>query len=453
MYKEKQDQLFRDIEKILNETDYRLIKETVGIELKKRNLSPSIIILASEIIMKNAKVEQLVDNDDIKLLFFFTDALSKALKNNHSEVNVKLEDYFLKGEMVELLDYKIPVEEEKIFPIVLTDFVQLNDHRWQGIISSKDMDKLNRHKVPIYNPNTQRNPRSTKKGDKITLFPNKVASISEELQNETYEPDEIIWNVLKNGDEKIVFNPKNRTLTIYEGSTINIVDGMHRKEGNSDAISKKPDLEYLWPLSILNVSEVKAHEIMVQKNKQTKMSEEWLATKDYNKAENRVLSIMKDERSNIFDIMKETDKHITNEQALVKKSNISKAIEEQYSDLIYDSKKQQDNEGIRLVGRWLAEFFDYFIKLYSNEFIEYPYEAKEISFINWKNMFYGYVALSKALMNNDDWKNLLKEKMFSIDFSKDNQLWQNMGMLNTKDANVGLRKKLYNIFKEGIAND
>jgi hypothetical protein len=148
--------------------------------------------------------------------------------------------------------------------------------------------------------------------------------------------------------------------------------------------------------------------------------------------------------------MKDTDRHIKYKQALVKKSNITLAIEEQYNDIIKDSEGKADNDGIRIVGRWLSEFFDYFLKLYSYDFKENPYEVKEQSFINWKNMFYGYVALSRSLYQKENWKELLKEKMSSIIFSKSNSTWQNMGMLNTGDANATLRKKLYNLFKEGV---
>ena len=42
--------------------------------------------------------------------------------------------------------------------------------------------------------------------------------------------------------------------------------------------------------------------------------------KDYNLPENRVLSHIEDEKSNLFDIMKESNKHIRQKLALVKKN-------------------------------------------------------------------------------------------------------------------------------------
>lgn len=457
MYNQKQEELINKINEIIkdNNFDYRNIKDLVGNELRVRNLDSAKIILASQILMQNAKAEELIKDNDIKLLFLFADALANAVseQNEDKKLPYNLEDYFTKGEMEDYKNYIESKSEDSIYPIILRNVNQINEHHWECTISAQELARLNDAKVIIYNPNTQRNPRATKKGDKINTNPKKVLAIKDELLSGEYEPDHIKLNCLDEGDVP-KYDQKTRTLVIGEGCVINVVDGQHRKEANSLAVAHAKDnneeFDITWGLTIYSVSEVKAHAIMVQINKQTPMSEEWLETKDYTKAGNRVLSVMKDERSNLFDIMKETDKHILNNQALVKKSNISEAIEEQYSDLLYDDKGEQDKDGIRVVGRWLAEFFDYMIKLYSFEFKEEPYKVKEFSFINWKNTFYGYVALSRVLMGKDNWKDLFKEKMKSLDLKNTNDVWQNLGMLNTKDANATLRKKLYTLFKEGI---
>jgi hypothetical protein len=447
MYNKNQEELIKVIENIIKNNDYRTYKETVGKTLRERNLNSSIVILSSEIIMGNAKIEQLINNEDndIRYLFFFADALNKALKTSDDQKDIIiLENYFLKTEFEELKDYVEKKKNESIFPIVITEVNQINEHHWEGVIDGKYMHLINSYKLPIYNPNTQRNPKRTKKGDKINIDPKKIIEIKNDLLEKEYETDEIIWNILKTGDEKFNYNSKNRTLTIYDGSILNIIDGMHRKEANSAAINENPDFNCRWPLSIFNVSEYKAHKIMSQKNKQTKMPDEWTDTKDYNKKENDVISKIIDERSSLIKIMGEDDKQITLNQALVKKSNIALAIKEIYKDDIKDSDDR------RQLAKWLSEFFDYMIKLYSYDFKENPSEVKEVSFINWKNMFYGYIALSKSLWYKDNWRDLFKQKMQSLDFSKTNLKWQNIGMLNIKDANTTLRKNLYSIFQEGV---
>lgn len=443
MFNEKKELLIQKLNFIIDNTDARSIKEQVYIELKQRNLPTEITSLATQIIIKNASVEQLVNNDDIKALFFFAHAIKKSLGEN-TDIKINLEDYFNKSEIEDLQNYKIEVENESIFPIVLKDINFINEHHWEGVISAQELARLNDAKAIIYNPRTQRNPKITKKGAKINVNSNKVLAIKNDLVNGVYEPDHIKLNILKDGNERFEYNQKNRTLKIFEGTTINIVDGQHRSLGNSSAVAVKPDLSIRWGITVYNTSEVRAHDIMVQINKQTKMPDEWIQTKDYSRNENNVISIMADERCNLFKIMKEDEKSIQNNLALVKKSNIAEAIKENYGEMILD------NDDRRQVGKWLAEFFDYMLKLYSSDFLENPYEVKKDSFINWKNTFYGYVALSKELYEQDDWRDTFKSKMQSIDFKNTNPMWQNIGMLKTTDANATLRKTLYNLFREGV---
>ena len=55
----------------------------------------------------------------------------------------------------------------------------------------------------------------------------------------------------------------------------------------------------------------------------------------------------------------------------------------------------------------------------------------------------GYIALSAKLQNNPEWKGMLKEKMGTIDFTRNNPLWKQMGLVRKKHANKALRNKLY----------
>ena len=277
MFKEQQQELIQRLDFIIKNVDNRTIKQKVSDELHQRNISPQVIILASEILMQNARVEQLIEGDDIKLLFFFADTINKALADTDIEIN--LEYYFLKHEIAEYKDYKEKVVEESVFPITIYNVNYINDHHWEGTITGKEMDALNAAKIPFYNFNTQRNPKVTKHGERINTNPAKIIAIRDELLSGDYETDHIKWNILKNGNDDYSYSEKNRTLTIREGSIINIVDGQHRKEGNSAALLVNPKLDYIWGLTIYNVSEVKAHDIMVQINRQTPMSDEWMGTK------------------------------------------------------------------------------------------------------------------------------------------------------------------------------
>ena len=78
------------------------------------------------------------------------------------------------------------------------------------------------------------------------------------------------------------------------------------------------------------------------------------------------------------------------------------------------------------------------------------FRSKETSLINNKNMFYGYIALSKQLQGNSKWEDLMKQKIESIDFGISNKLWKDIGLLNNKNKDISkvLRNKLYKLFTE-----
>jgi hypothetical protein len=139
--------------------------------------------------------------------------------------------------------------------------------------------------------------------------------------------------------------------------------------------------------------------------------------------------------------MKDDDSYIRLNRALTKKSIIATAVRENFEEQL----KLSTN--IRSIARWVTEVTDYLMGSYSDEFIVNPYEIKQASVINHKNMFYGYIGLAASLQGNNNWKELLKNKMDSIDFNVSNPLWRELG-ISQNDANKTLRNKLYRLFKE-----
>ena len=83
--------------------------------------------------------------------------------------------------------------------------------------------------------------------------------------------------------------------------------------------------------------------------------------------------------------------------------------------------------------------------LYTNEFLFNVDKTKKISYINHKNMFMGYIALSRKLYKQDDWKNKTKKIMESVDFSIDNDIWKSI-KINEDNLNKTSKNELYNIF-------
>jgi len=444
MLKEKETQLKERLRNIITEIGYMNdVKQAIGDEFKSRGLNA---LRASWAFSERLDLNTLTDSEeDIRFLFLFTYSLSNALKGK-TDIEINVEDYFTKVECDKWKGYKEEVSTSKnIYPIVFEDVQQVNEKTWQFVMSIQQLNKLDAENLLIYNFRTQRNPKITVAGEKINLDTNKVNEIKERLLDGKQFPTTIKLNVLRTGEDRIIYNSKNRTLTIEEGSFINIIDGYHRKVASALACENNSNIQFNWQMTITNMTEKEAHDYMVEIDKQKPIKREYIESKDYNKSENLIVdAIMDDRLSELAKVMKDDDSYIKLNRALTKKSIIAHAIKENYEDEL------KVGINIRNIARWIIEVTDYLMGLYTDEFIVKPYQIKESSNINHKNIFYGYIALSKALYGNKDWKELLKHKMDSIDFDKNNTLWRDIGLIGTGDANKTLRYKLYNLFKEGI---
>ncbi len=133
---------------------------------------------------------------------------------------------------------------------------------------------------------------------------------------------------------------------------------------------------------------------------------------------------------------------VINDRGLTTKNIIAEAIRENY-----DINKTTN---IRELGKWIVEFTDTLMNMYPDAFITDPYTVKEHSMINDRNIFYGYIALSAVLRGDPLWKERLVSKMNSIDFSNDNPVWKQMGLIRKRNANRALKDKLYQLFTEGV---
>ena len=452
MLKEKQIQLKERLTKIIDEIGRNAyaddMRQEVINEFKSRNLNA---VRASFAMTQNLDLNTLneSDDEDIRFLFMLTYAIDKAFEDREN-IKINVEDYFTKLEVEQWTDYKEEEDKiEELYPLVFEKFQHITGNKmlWQGKMSAQKLSELRDNNLLIYNFKTQRNPKITAFGERINMDINKITEIKERMLNGDQYPDPIILNILNNGESKYHYNEKTETLTVYEGSIINIVDGFHRATASSMALEANPNLQFEWQITLTLLSEKDAHDYMTQKDKQKPIKKEYVQQMDYSKPENLVVDVIVDDRlSELAKVTKDDDGYIRLNRALTKKSIIADAIADNYSDQI------ETSIGVRNVGKWVVEFTDQLMGLYIEEFITNPYEVKEVSLINHKNMFYGYIALSAELQNNPDWKSHLKKVMESIDFNVSSPLWKGIGIIGNRDANKSTKGKIYRLFKEAISN-
>jgi hypothetical protein len=327
--KEKQIQLKERLIKVIDDIGRNSyadnIRQGVIHEFKSRNLSAS---RASFAMTQNLDLNTLKsdDDEDIRFLFFLTDAINKSAEGKES-IKINVEDYFTKVEVEKWSEYKEVSQQDSIYPIVLEDVTELNDRMWQLPLTAQRLNRLSVANILLYNFRTQRNPKITVSGEKINMDTKEVQEIKENLLNGNQYPDQIRLNVLNTGEVRPIYNSKNRTLTLNEGCIINIFDGYHRKTANDLALAENESLDFTWSIMVTYLSEKQAHDFMTQINKQKPIKKEFIQQMDYTKPENLVVDIIMDDKlSELAQVTKDADDYIRINRALTKKSIIAEAI-------------------------------------------------------------------------------------------------------------------------------
>ncbi len=432
MLQSKLNQLKEKLREAIGEVGHnKEVKQEIGKEFILRNISP---YRATNVFMGIESLDTMTTSeDDARFLFIFTHAFSKAAP----ELKISAREYFTELEYSKWINYAEEDKPEEIFPLTFENAVQIANNIWQATISAQKLEKLDRNNVFIYNFMTQRQPKVTSAGVQIDFDKRKTFQIKERILQGKQFPDHIKINILNTFQEQVHYDNRRNILVVGESSILNTFDGHHRKVANSLAIAENPDLDFTWGLVITNMSESEARDYMLQINKQKPIRYEQIRTWDMDMKENLVVSVIANDKiSRLNKIMVEQRSEVKNKIGLVTNNIIAEAIADNY--------KIDETTDIRSIGEWIIEFTDALIGLYPEAFVV----DKADAVIKDENIFYGYIAMSAELKNQEDWRERLTKKMETTDFSRNNPLWRNMGLIRKRIANKALKEKLYNYFRE-----
>jgi len=461
MLKEKSVELIQELNVLIKEyASNDKVRKIIVEEFDKRNMKGS---LAVGILNKNRELSTLDidESKDLIMLFIFTMSMYNALTHKESEdkeslgeieeiLRIDPKNYFNEIEIENLNDYKFEKKVDKKDEVII--FPKMNRIApgfYSGYISGKHFAELDAGNEFIYNFKTQRDPIIDVYGMKrIHLNKTNAKEIRDGVLSGDQFPTTIVVNVLKDGTDEIYYDEKSGDLSIISG-TKNLVDGMHRKVGNSLAFAVNPDIQFNWLLVVTNYSEIRAQKYMVEINKQQKMKQEHIKNMDTASLGNVVVDAIKDiDTSEFADQIKDNDKEIGHFElehfGMAKKSTLAMAIEECYGDRL--TNKLQ----IRPIAKHIANVMDYIIGLHVEEFMEHPEATQKVSYINHKNMFAGYIALSERLYGVKKWEDILEEILDKIDFSMENPFWDDIKLSKESDMKKSTRTNLYKFFQKLI---
>lgn len=378
----------------------------------------------------------------LPLLYLFTRALFKSTKENM----INPEKFFTEIEEEEFS--KVVVKKESDIKIdgefiVFDNVLQLRDDQWVLKLSYKQISDLFNEGKIRYNPETQRNLK-TKKVDgniisKININRNSVNEIRKLILKDLFVSNTITLNVLKTGEEGIVYDGKNKTMKI--SGDLDVIDGFHRSLAILEATRINSNLEGNMIVSLVNFDTSKAQAYIVQEDKKNKISKEHIKYLSQENLENQIVKNLNENVNSELRGLIATDiMLVRNNKSLVMFSTLSEAIKSEF-----DIKNQRD---VRMISEFLIEFFNELIGIKYDDFKDIK-KSREKTTIAYNNIFPGYIALASMLFKERRdivWQDKLEYILKNIDFDLRNEVWKELNILETRQSKRDLNNVI-NYFK------
>ncbi|ASA22693.1 DNA sulfur modification protein DndB [Paenibacillus donghaensis] len=338
-------------------------------------------------------------------------------------------------------------ENRLMLPIVIEDVKKIREDSFLTSVKMSFLVQMSNSQLIFYDYKTQRSAVYVMKRDGVVPTPylnkNSVKSIASEMANDDYLEDMITLNVYSNEVKPFTYNENTRLFTINDGAVVSILDGFHRLEGGSRAMTMNEYLNQDMILSIRSYDTPKAQKYFGQIN-----------TINPVKIERRkeLLSVKNSDL-----VVKELQQHPKSE---FKKGKIASApkISEITGQLttfdimsygIEHSFNLKSGLDVDEVSEYLINFYKYLFGYYVDEFILDPRKYSN-TLINHPLMFLGYTVIAKHFQDTNKPLKELKEYIGNINF-KDEKLVEIFNDKSKRGINSNpLRKMVIEYFEKYV---
>ena len=349
--------------------------------------------------------------------------------------------------------YDVNAKKTKTDRIILHNVVKVKNQYLCPFISHEDIALYMDNGLFGYDMATQRPPDIINVKGMLLQQPSinftSVKEISDIIYEDLFTCNLITVNILKKSNfnqDKVFYDEKEKTLTILE--PVFILDGFHRVLGSNDAYLKSKEtgkvLEYGFMLSITNFTIREAQNHVSRESKVNPLDKEYMKT--YDKNDNNVFidainnsgdsttNEMKNKVANSLDEIGKDNKKYTTFNILNNALKIA--------DLEFNIPSRNDDMLSKfilvfntIIGEYLKKYDYTNIKLLKKECVTLM-----------PNIFIGYVALAKGLLNRDDAKQVIKDMIRTgeLDLSRKKDEWTDMEMFKKSPKTY---KKIYDYFE------
>ncbi|WP_025909295.1 DNA sulfur modification protein DndB [Priestia flexa] len=372
--------------------------------------------------------EEKIPSLDNEILYF----IASKLYNIRATMSLKVDEYFTPREIKEYeTSYELEIEETLKFPYTFKDVVKVDEGDYLTTISAQEIYKLMNNHLIQYNHDTQREGRKikSKKDPNIVLTVPKTDARSVRQIAQLIAENKLIKTVITfnarlgstddEEGEELYYDESSKSLTVTEGTLLDVLDGFHRMQGVSLALTKNPKLDTTFKLNILNFSKKQAQQYFAQINTYNPVRKDRvkeLGESNYSDfVTNQIVNNVGDFKDRIVHggIGSKQD-------ALTTYKILSEAIEKEFS-------MKNKAEAIS-ISRLLSNFFKELFYSFPNEFLGDISDVREKSLINMPSCFSGYIVLAKRMIEEKVSFEFISDIIGGIDFLKENPYWEEIGI-------------------------
>lgn len=429
------------IEKIKEHIRYISDDKNAIIEIKEQLENNGITGGRIESIMNNVDLLTDADNREVMLLSeqFYVKSSIQALNPT---------EWFTEHEIKNARQYdkRLMMEDMSNDDVIFDNVIIVGNGLYSTIIKPSMISYLFETQVLGYDEDIQRQAKLEKREDSIirkpTVYKKNVKEIKNLLLKNSLKPTTLAFNATvgsSDDGEELYYDSDRRELTVKKGVILNVLDGYHRCLASAQAHVMNPELDFNFMLMISNWTMSEARQLQAQLAKATPFPKSRVEEFEANLLADTVVQHLKI-NSELKDRIASTGRPSNSSGELVNYSILTKAIDREFP-----MKFRRDTKE---VAEYLTDFFDCLIAEYEDEFLNS--KNKEDSLMNYNKMFVGYVALAARMKKENIEIEEMRFILDSIDFSRSNPLWKELGVLNSGGI-IGSKldeKEIANYFKK-----
>lgn len=318
-------------------------------------------------------------------------------------------------------NFEVEIPSKAVFPYTFNNVIRISDDDYICSITTEEINNI----FPLlqYNPDTQREMRQRKSKDSGEIIETpKVVEKSVREMEVLLEKGQIVSSMLtfnarlgsSDIGEELIYDENNMTLTVTEGTLLDILDGFHRLNAITRVMRKNPTIQETFKLNVLNYDKKRAQTYFSQINTYNPIGSGQIKKMSEARQADFITKQLQF-NSELSGKMAASDSISPGSELLVTFGTLSDAIDEIFGIT--------DKPNAIKVSNYLIEFFDTLFNNFYEEFVNNIAETRKTSLLNTNAIFNGYIVLAKRMYDqNIDLKKLPKI-IKSIDFSRDNKQW------------------------------